>query len=142
MEDLNLPAYADVVAASERIKGHAHRTPVMTSRTINAELGAEVYFKCENLQRTGAFKCRGAYNALSQFSPEQKQRGVVAELPGHLLERAGPLEAQRQGQARSQLGRAEPPIVHLLHDGGIAPVGFELGEPGIEAGHQLGAARQ
>ena len=64
---LNLPTYADVIAASARIKGFAHRTPVLTSRTMNTEIGAEVFFKCENLQRMGAFKFRGAFNALSQF---------------------------------------------------------------------------
>ena len=53
---LTLPTFDDVTAASERIKGFAHRTPVMTSRTMNKELGAEVFFKCENLQRMGAFK--------------------------------------------------------------------------------------
>ena len=68
---LTLPTYADVEAASHRLAGHAHRTPVMTSRTMNAELGAEVFFKCENLQRMGAFKFRGAFNALSRFDAQQ-----------------------------------------------------------------------
>jgi len=78
-----LPTYADVVAASERIKGHAHRTPVLTSRTANEELGAQLFFKAENMQRMGAFKFRGAYNALSRFTPEQKRAGVVAFSSGN-----------------------------------------------------------
>ena len=57
--------YADVAAAAERLAGHAHRTPVLTSRSVNERTGATVFFKCENLQRIGAFKFRGAYNALS-----------------------------------------------------------------------------
>lgn len=78
-----LPTYADVVAASERIKGQAHRTPVLTSRTANEELGAQLFFKAENMQRMGAFKFRGAYNALSRFTPEQKRAGVVAFSSGN-----------------------------------------------------------
>ena len=83
MSELQLPSYADVVAASERIAGVAHRTPVLTSRTANAELGAEVFFKCENLQRMGAFKFRGAYNALSKFDAGQRRAGVVAFSSGN-----------------------------------------------------------
>ena len=80
---LPLPTYADVEAASHRLAGHAHRTPVMTSRTMNAELGAEVFFKCENLQRMGAFKFRGAFNALSRFDARQRQAGVVTFSSGN-----------------------------------------------------------
>ncbi|MFS2006600.1 threo-3-hydroxy-L-aspartate ammonia-lyase [Duganella sp. CT11-25] len=83
MSELNLPTYADVVAASERIAGVAHRTPVLTSRTANAELGAEVFFKCENLQRMGAFKFRGSYNALARFDAGQRRAGVVAFSSGN-----------------------------------------------------------
>jgi threonine dehydratase len=77
------PTYADVRAAAERIKGHAHRTPVMTSRRVNEATGAELFFKCENLQRMGAFKFRGAFNALSRFTPEQREKGVVAYSSGN-----------------------------------------------------------
>jgi threonine dehydratase len=80
---LTPPTYADVEAAAARLKGIAHRTPVMTSRTANAEFGAELFFKCENLQRIGAFKFRGGYNALSRFSPDQRRRGVVAFSSGN-----------------------------------------------------------
>jgi threonine dehydratase len=78
-----LPTYADVVDAAARLEGHAHRTPVLTSRTADAELGAQVYFKCENFQRMGAFKFRGAFNALSKFDAEQRKAGVVAFSSGN-----------------------------------------------------------
>jgi threonine dehydratase len=75
--------FADIEAARERLRGVAHRTPVLTSRSADARTGARLFFKCENLQRTGAFKFRGAYNALAQFSPEQRARGVVAFSSGN-----------------------------------------------------------
>ena len=78
-----LPTYEDVIAASARLQGVAHRTPVLTSRTINDETGAELFFKCENLQRMGAFKFRGAFNALSQFDERQKKAGVVTYSSGN-----------------------------------------------------------
>ena len=83
MSELNLPTYQDVVAASERIAGVAHRTPVLTSRTANEELGAHVFFKCENMQRMGAFKFRGGYNALAKFDAAQRRAGVVAFSSGN-----------------------------------------------------------
>ena len=79
----NLTTYEDVAAAASRIEGHAHRTPVMRSRTIDKELGAEVFFKCENLQRMGAFKFRGAFNALSKFDAQQRKAGVVTFSSGN-----------------------------------------------------------
>lgn len=78
-----LPTFDDVLAASRRLEGHARRTPVMTSRTLDDALDAQVFFKCENFQRMGAFKFRGAFNALSRFSPEQKLAGVVAFSSGN-----------------------------------------------------------
>ncbi|MBR7959970.1 threo-3-hydroxy-L-aspartate ammonia-lyase [Burkholderia vietnamiensis] len=78
-----LPTYDDVAAAATRLEGHAHRTPVMTSRTIDEALGAKVFFKCENLQRMGAFKFRGAFNALSRFDAAQRRHGVVAFSSGN-----------------------------------------------------------
>ena len=80
---LHLPSYEDVLAASRRIDGHAHRTPVMTSRTIDREMGAQLFFKCENLQRMGAFKFRGAFNALSKFDAGQRRAGVVTFSSGN-----------------------------------------------------------
>ena len=75
--------YADVEAAAGRIEGVVHRTPVATSRTLDERLGASVFFKCENLQRMGAFKMRGAYNAIAQLTPEERKRGVVAYSSGN-----------------------------------------------------------
>ncbi|WP_326536051.1 threo-3-hydroxy-L-aspartate ammonia-lyase [Pseudorhodoferax sp.] len=83
MNDLTLPTFDDVAAAARRIEGHAHRTPVMTSRTLNDAIGAEVFFKCENLQRMGAFKFRGGFNALSKFDAAQRRAGVVAFSSGN-----------------------------------------------------------
>jgi threonine dehydratase len=75
--------YDDVAAAHERIAGAARRTPVLTSATVDAQTGASVFFKCENFQRMGAFKFRGAFNALSQLGEEQKKKGVVAFSSGN-----------------------------------------------------------
>jgi threonine dehydratase len=74
---------ADVRAAAARLKGHAHRTPVRSSRTADERCGAQLFFKCENFQRMGAFKFRGAYNALAQFTPEQRRAGVIAFSSGN-----------------------------------------------------------
>lgn len=76
-------SYDDVAAAQRTLAGQCHRTPVLTSHTVDRRTGAHVFFKCENLQRGGAFKFRGAYNALSNLSPEQKRRGVVAYSSGN-----------------------------------------------------------
>jgi len=73
----------DVRAAADRLAGVAHRTPVLTSRLADERAGATLFFKCENLQRVGAFKFRGAYNALAQFTPEQRRAGVIAFSSGN-----------------------------------------------------------
>ena len=78
-----LPTAADVRAAAERLRGIAHRTPVMTSRTLDERLGARVFLKCENLQRGGAFKFRGAYNAVSRLTDQERARGVLAYSSGN-----------------------------------------------------------
>lgn len=106
MNQQSLPTYADVVAASARIAGVAHRTPVMTSRTANSELGAEVFFKCENLQRMGAFKFRGAYNALAKFDDQQRRAGVVAFSSGN----------HAQGIALSAQLAGIPATIIMPHD--------------------------
>jgi threonine dehydratase len=76
-------SFEDVREAAKRIEGVAHRTPVLTSRTLNERVGAEVFLKAENLQRIGAFKFRGAFNAISRLSPEQLGRGVAAYSSGN-----------------------------------------------------------
>ena len=78
-----LPTFDDVTAAAKRLEGTAHRTPVMRSRTIDAQLSAQLFFKCENLQRMGAFKFRGAFNALSKFDERQRKAGVVTFSSGN-----------------------------------------------------------
>lgn len=72
-----------ILAASERLRGHAHRTPIHRSRTLDALAGAEVLLKCENFQRVGAFKFRGAFNAISLLSDEQRARGVITYSSGN-----------------------------------------------------------
>jgi threo-3-hydroxy-L-aspartate ammonia-lyase len=78
-----VPTYADIEAAARRIAGVAHRTPVLTSRTLDAIASAHLFFKCENFQRTGAFKFRGAYNALSRLSADERRRGVLTFSSGN-----------------------------------------------------------
>lgn len=73
----------DVRDAAAQIKGVAHRTPVLRSRTLDALVGAEVFLKCENFQRIGAFKFRGAYNAASRLAPEQLSKGIAAYSSGN-----------------------------------------------------------
>lgn len=74
---------SDVHAAAVRLRGVAHRTPVVTSRTVDARCGGRIFFKCENLQRVGAFKFRGAYNAIASLRPEQAAAGVLAYSSGN-----------------------------------------------------------
>lgn len=76
-------SYTAIEQAAVRLTDRAHITPVLTSRTVDDRTGAQVFFKCENFQRTGSFKFRGAFNALSQLTPEQKQRGVLTFSSGN-----------------------------------------------------------
>ncbi|MEV4530188.1 threo-3-hydroxy-L-aspartate ammonia-lyase [Streptosporangium sp. NPDC049304] len=77
------PTYDDVLSAAARIAPQVHRTPVLRSRRINESVGADVVFKCENFQRMGAFKFRGAFNALSRFTSEQRRSGVITYSSGN-----------------------------------------------------------
>ncbi|KQC64703.1 threo-3-hydroxy-L-aspartate ammonia-lyase [Pseudomonas aeruginosa] len=108
----DLPTYDDVIAAAAQIAGHANRTPVMSSRTLDEELGAEVFFKCENLQRMGAFKFRGAFNALSRFSAEQRAAGVVAFSSGNHAQ-AVALSARLLGIPATIVMPADAPAVKI-----------------------------
>ncbi|MEQ5159606.1 threo-3-hydroxy-L-aspartate ammonia-lyase [Proteus terrae] len=83
MNKLSIPTYKDVAEAHQRILPYLNKTPVLTSRTINELTGAQFYFKCENFQRMGAFKFRGAMNALSQFNDQQRKNGVVTFSSGN-----------------------------------------------------------
>jgi threo-3-hydroxy-L-aspartate ammonia-lyase len=109
---MNLPTFADVTAAAERIRGHAHHTPVQRSRTADALLGADVYFKCENLQRAGAFKFRGAFNALSRFDAAQRRAGVVAFSSGNHAQ-AVALAAREIGMPAVLVMPADAPAAKL-----------------------------
>ena len=78
-----------VKAAQKRIEGYAHVTPIMTSRTLNQLAGAEVFLKCENFQRMGAFKFRGAFNAMSRLTDDQKKQGVITHSSGNHAQAVG-----------------------------------------------------
>ena len=112
-----LPAYDDIVAAAGRIDGHAHTTPVLTSSTLDEALGAKVFFKCENFQRVGAFKFRGAFNALSKFTPAQRRAGVVAFSSGN--------HAQAVALSARLLGM--PATIVMPHDAPAAKVAATRG---------------
>ncbi|MBZ0150489.1 MAG: pyridoxal-phosphate dependent enzyme, partial [Planctomycetes bacterium] len=75
--------FADVRVAAERIRGHVHRTPVLTCQTLDHELGARVFAKCENLQKVGAFKARGACNAVFGLEAAAAARGVLTHSSGN-----------------------------------------------------------
>lgn len=83
MTEQKLPTSHDVLGAAQVLKGIAHKTPVHTSRTLDARSGANVFLKCENFQRVGAFKFRGAYNAMSRLTFEEKKRGVITHSSGN-----------------------------------------------------------
>ncbi|MCP6762025.1 MAG: threo-3-hydroxy-L-aspartate ammonia-lyase [Fischerella sp. CENA71] len=83
MSQFNSVTFADIEIAAKHLTGVAHRTPVMTSTTVNQRTNNQVFFKCENFQRTGSFKFRGAYNALLQLSTDQKQKGVITFSSGN-----------------------------------------------------------
>ncbi|KPF60839.1 serine dehydratase [beta proteobacterium AAP51] len=114
----------DIEAAAQRLQGVAHRTPVFTSRTADALTGAQVFFKCENFQRMGAFKFRGAYNALAQFTPEQRRAGVIAFSSGN--------HAQAIALSARLLGM--PSVIVMPQDSPAAKLaatrGYQEGQPG------------
>jgi len=115
MNDAARPApvtYDDVAAAAARLEGVAHRTPVATSRLFDELTGAQAFFKCENLQRMGAFKFRGAYNALSQLDAEGRRRGVVAFSSGNHAQ-AVALAGQLLGVPRVIVMPADAPAVKV-----------------------------
>ncbi len=104
--------FEDVRAAAERLRGVAHRTPVLTSHTFDALTGRAVFFKCENFQRGGSFKFRGAYNRLSQLSADEKRRGVVAFSSGNHAQGVA-LAAQRLGIPAVIVMPSDAPAVKL-----------------------------
>lgn len=118
--------FADIAAAAERLRGVAHRTPARTSRTADAITGAQLFFKCENFQRMGAFKFRGAYNALAQFTPTQRRAGVIAFSSGN--------HAQAIALSARLLGM--PSVIVMPQDSPAAKLaatrGYQQDQPGSE----------
>jgi threonine dehydratase len=112
-----LPTFDDVQAAAARLAGVAHRTPVLQSATLNRQVGAEVFIKCENFQRMGAFKFRGGYNALAQLSSAQRRAGVVAYSSGN--------HAQAVALAAQILGI--PATIVMPHDASPAKLAATMG---------------
>jgi threo-3-hydroxy-L-aspartate ammonia-lyase len=118
--------FDDVAQAALRLRGHAHRTPVLTSRTADERTGAQVFFKAENLQRMGAFKFRGAFNALAQFSPAQRERGVIAFSSGNHAQ-AVALSARLLGMPSLIVMPQDAPAAKLA-----ATRGYQHGQTGSE----------
>ncbi len=118
--------YGDIHAAAGRLAGVAHRTPVRSSRTADAISGAQLFFKCENFQRMGAFKFRGAYNALALFSAGQRERGVIAFSSGN----------HAQAIALSARLLQMPSVIVMPHDSPAAKLaatrGYQQGQAGSE----------
>lgn len=104
--------WPDVAAAAQRLAGHAHRTPVLRSATADAATGAKLFFKAENLQRMGAFKFRGAFNAIARLTPGQRARGVLAFSSGNHAQ-AIALSARIQGVRATILMPADAPAIKL-----------------------------
>ncbi|MDE2080615.1 MAG: threo-3-hydroxy-L-aspartate ammonia-lyase [Burkholderiales bacterium] len=119
-------SFGDIEAAAARLQGVAQRTPVLTSASADARTGARVFFKAENLQRMGAFKFRGAYNALARFSPAQRERGVIAYSSGN--------HAQAIALAARILGL--PSVIVMPQDAPAAKLaatrGYQQGQRGSE----------
>ncbi|ODS96148.1 MULTISPECIES: threo-3-hydroxy-L-aspartate ammonia-lyase [Variovorax] len=110
-QDIGTPATAeDVLVAARALQGVAHRTPVMQSHTLNERLGAEIFFKCENLQRMGAFKFRGAFNAVAQLDPERRAAGVITYSSGNHAQ-ATALAARLLGTRATILMPGDTPTV-------------------------------
>jgi threonine dehydratase len=107
-----LPTIEDVRAAAARLHGHAHRTPVLRSATADARTGASFFFKCENLQRMGAFKFRGAFNAIAKLDPAQRRAGVVAFSSGNHAQ-AIALAARELGSTAVIVMPADAPAAKL-----------------------------
>ncbi len=121
--------FDDIRAAAGRLAGVAHRTPVLQSRTLDALTGAQVFLKCENLQRMGAFKFRGAYNALARFSAEQRRAGVIAFSSGNHAQ-AVALSARLLGMPAVIVMPQDSPAAKLAATRGyLQPVPGQTGQP-------------
>ena len=105
-----IPAYDDVLAAHERIKPYIHETPVLTSEFMNELTGAQLYFKCENLQKVGAFKMRGASCAVLSLTDGEKQKGIATHSSGNHAQ-AVALSAKLQNIAAHIVMPENAPII-------------------------------
>lgn len=105
-------SYEDIAAAHRRLQGVAHRTPVIRSQTVNGLTGASVFFKCENFQRMGAFKFRGAYNALSKLTDAQKRLGACAFSSGNHAQGIA-LSAQILGMGATIVMPQDSPVIKM-----------------------------
>jgi threonine dehydratase len=126
--------YKNIAAAADRLRGQAHQTPVVTSRTVNQQTQNQVFFKCENFQRTGSFKFRGAYNALSQFSPQQRQQGVITYSSGNHAQ-AVALAGQLLGISTTIVMPDDAPLVKqaATHGYGAEVILYDRAETAREA---------
>src|SRR5260221_7616344 len=134
--------FVDIAAAHERIRPHAVRTPVLSSIAVDERTGARVFFKCENLQNMGAFKFRGAFNALSQLNEEEKRRGVVAFSSGNHAQ-AVALAGKLLGIKAVIVMPADAPAVKLAATRGYGAevVAYEKNQPREELASRLAAER-
>ena len=119
-------SFSDIQAAARRLQGVAHRTPVLTSGYVDQRTGARVFFKAEHQQRMGAFKFRGAYNALARFSPEQRRHGAIAFSSGNHAQ-AVALAARLQGMPSVLVMPSDAPAAKLA-----ATRGYQEGQAGCE----------
>jgi threonine dehydratase len=133
-----LPSPTDVLAAAHRLRGVIERTPLVRSPALSARAGAEVFLKCENLQRTGSFKIRGAYNAVAALSGDERRRGVVASSAGnHGL---GLAWSAKQFGIRARI--FVPANAPAVKRDGISALGAEVDmtQPDYDAAHRVAEA--
>src|SRR5690348_17762779 len=103
---------SDVEAAARRLAGFAHRTPVMTCATLDRVAGRALFFKCENLQRSGAFKFRGAYNAIATLTEDERRHGVIAIASGNHAQAVAPA-GRLQGMATTIVMPTDAPAAKV-----------------------------
>ncbi len=126
--------FADIGDAAERLSGVAHRTPVMTSRTIDERVGGRVFFKCENFQRVGAFKFRGAYNALSRLDAADRRRGILTFSSGNHAQAVALAAQLLDIPATIVMPRDAPPVKLAATRGyGAEVIAFDPSEDSREA---------
>lgn len=135
----NVITLSDVASAAERIRGVAHRTPVVSSRTLNERAGCEAFLKCENFQRGGAFKFRGAYNAISRLGPARLARGVLAFSSGNHAQGVALACRVLDGKALIVMPEDAPAAKRDATEGyGAEVVAYDRGDPASESREATG----